>query len=566
MTSSAVSRSFTSNVPSYDALSYAWDQPCSPCGALKCGKTAISIPGQKLLACLQELVRQRFSRWIWVDAICINQSDELEKSTQIPLMREIFSRALTTHIWLTTADNLEERFLRLMAQPQDKHDPLKEIIQDALNMITTRKNYSMNLSKEAVTLRDVINCLRSIFRCSWIERVWVQQEAIVAAELSVMCGHIRIPWHRFLEAARWTYTSGLTSPWQFLVLHKARINWREGGVEALDARYVMNIAFEKQATRPEDNILGLLGLISKDDQHRYSLYASEPSFKLYQQFAKWFMFKMGPEKLLNFIDYNYSIPEIHSWCPNFSQEYGSRMHSLLGTFHAGLQSWSNVKWKSQDDKFSESSSTSPKIEAQWSMEDTLVLAKVTIVGNVAAIHQYEELGDIYDFRSINSFNNACLELGSLVSRREDDIIAHARTLVMNSIFMDPPLNWKGCKEVSFSSYQSWKSKIQQCADWSTEEDLSGDSLNYHWSMRTCCWGRTYFITEQGRRGLGSKATRPGDLIVVIENCRFPCIVRPIPGQQEVTLIGSAYVDGIMYGEALSSIEEGNQPWQPMTIT
>jgi hypothetical protein len=37
---------------------------------------------------------------IWVDSICINQEDEVEKSCQIPLVATIYSRAESVIIWL----------------------------------------------------------------------------------------------------------------------------------------------------------------------------------------------------------------------------------------------------------------------------------------------------------------------------------------------------------------------------------------------------------------------------------------------------------------------------------
>ena len=38
--------------------------------------------------------------WIWIDAICINQDDNEEKSKQVPLMGEIYSQAREVFVWL----------------------------------------------------------------------------------------------------------------------------------------------------------------------------------------------------------------------------------------------------------------------------------------------------------------------------------------------------------------------------------------------------------------------------------------------------------------------------------
>lgn len=38
--------------------------------------------------------------FIWIDAICIDQTDENEKAMQIPLMSEIYKRAYQVNVWL----------------------------------------------------------------------------------------------------------------------------------------------------------------------------------------------------------------------------------------------------------------------------------------------------------------------------------------------------------------------------------------------------------------------------------------------------------------------------------
>ena len=39
-------------------------------------------------------------RWVWIDAICINQNDADEKSKQVPLMDQIYSKAKEVFVWL----------------------------------------------------------------------------------------------------------------------------------------------------------------------------------------------------------------------------------------------------------------------------------------------------------------------------------------------------------------------------------------------------------------------------------------------------------------------------------
>lgn len=49
---------------------------------------------QNLHAALKRLRLQHQSRLLWVDAICINQDDTSEKSFQVAMMSEIYSKTI----------------------------------------------------------------------------------------------------------------------------------------------------------------------------------------------------------------------------------------------------------------------------------------------------------------------------------------------------------------------------------------------------------------------------------------------------------------------------------------
>jgi hypothetical protein len=97
--------------PEYDALWYTWGDTRMRFG-LSCGSKLIAVPGDNLFCCLKTLAYRRSNRWIWVDAICINLQDEREKYHQIPLMREINTKASEVLAWLGDGTFLESLTLR----------------------------------------------------------------------------------------------------------------------------------------------------------------------------------------------------------------------------------------------------------------------------------------------------------------------------------------------------------------------------------------------------------------------------------------------------------------------
>jgi hypothetical protein len=59
----------------------------------------------------------------------------------------------------------------------------------------------------------------------------------------------------------------------------------------------------------------------------------------------------------------------------------------------------------------------------------------------------------------------------------------------------------------------------------------------------------YFRTEDGRVGVGPMDVQVGDDICIFDGAAIPHILRSRGTQGTFTLVGEAYVHGIMYGEA-----------------
>lgn len=83
--------------PKYTAISYVWGNFVYQPDTLQCGSESIKITAN----CRDVLrqLRRRGQTYVWIDAICINQEDDAEKSIQIRLMRDIYAAAELTVIW-----------------------------------------------------------------------------------------------------------------------------------------------------------------------------------------------------------------------------------------------------------------------------------------------------------------------------------------------------------------------------------------------------------------------------------------------------------------------------------
>lgn len=82
----------------YHALSYVWGTSLDTCPISMDGKV-VNVR-TNLFHALKQLRHTDGPRLLWVDALCINQQDEEEKSGQIKLMGDIYANAEAVFVWL----------------------------------------------------------------------------------------------------------------------------------------------------------------------------------------------------------------------------------------------------------------------------------------------------------------------------------------------------------------------------------------------------------------------------------------------------------------------------------
>lgn len=90
----------------YEALSYTWgDAHANDKEIISVGETDVSVTGN-LAHALRALRHKDAKRWLWIDAVCINQNDDGEKTAQVNMMRRIYRGYSQCDIWLGTLNGL----------------------------------------------------------------------------------------------------------------------------------------------------------------------------------------------------------------------------------------------------------------------------------------------------------------------------------------------------------------------------------------------------------------------------------------------------------------------------
>jgi hypothetical protein len=85
------------NLPAYEGLSYCWGSKRG--FRMQINSRSMMIQ-RSLFHALSALRRRDVERVLWVDALCINQNDDGEKSSQVQLMRVIYQYCTRVVVWL----------------------------------------------------------------------------------------------------------------------------------------------------------------------------------------------------------------------------------------------------------------------------------------------------------------------------------------------------------------------------------------------------------------------------------------------------------------------------------
>jgi hypothetical protein len=165
----------------YEALSYTWGDstPFANITVISQNGSARLQVAQNLYSALVHLRRPDRKRLLWIDAICINQTDLDEKNVQVRRMDIIYTLAHTVVVWLgPEADNSDRVMYDIRSLSVNEIDRL---VADEEN--NTRWRAMMTFMKRP-----------------WFSRRWIIQEIAFARQAVVLCGTRSVTWEELCEA------------------------------------------------------------------------------------------------------------------------------------------------------------------------------------------------------------------------------------------------------------------------------------------------------------------------------------------------------------------------------
>lgn len=257
--------------PEYIGLSYCWGDASKLSGAIIDIGERSSVEMKltyNLAQALRALRPKKGNTWLWADALCINQEDLMERSQQVRLMRQIYSRAKEVVSWVPCDTWNPYGF---GGYSRSKGDAIESLIKNKFDGKGTKAQSSTTAGKPGNGLvRGGWEVIQDFFSEPYWTRVWVIQEISMNPNAKVLCGEFEISWDDMVAALMmWKQNPDMAPLHQraFLkAVHLAefrdRFSAKREPIYLLDA---MRWSYQTMATDPRDKIFGLLGLCHDSD-------------------------------------------------------------------------------------------------------------------------------------------------------------------------------------------------------------------------------------------------------------------------------------------------------------
>ncbi|KAM7201236.1 Heterokaryon incompatibility protein (HET) domain containing protein [Naviculisporaceae sp. PSN 640] len=558
---------------SFDALSYCWGDPNL--------RKPIVVNGQhwtvteQLDQALRRLSKECPERRIWADALCINQEDNDEKSTQIPFMGTIYREAEHVFIWLGPSNKILDEFVLFLKNKETRIDP--------------------------ETLNRLIVYNVALFSLPWWSRTWTFQEFVLASrpvflfgphlfqftQIETLFGWLRARYGDRIEETRSLMSRSYKEAREIFGdnLDAMIRQWPKGWLfvsaasdlvqnrQRLSLVRLLTVTAGRQLSDPRDRIYALYNLLSPEERVKIHVDYNEPKWGLYHRticsmFSDW---KTKYLELLTRFDprteSDRSDPQTPSWVLDFASDYLQEHCSTM-----------------------DMKAHRPWLHEQSSLElstDGLVL-KVSGT-RLSHIRVVEEIGDEFSENEFSDeyFSRIKKIMGVLVAARSQRCDSTSRLASIDSLrkrelplqllyhTLVPEAALSGAYSVEYEIIRRSATELAQLR----QKDLDSVPVGLEWTLKVVVdaviplrrsgW---YFVTRDGFYGFSKVRTAENDLIMLPRGSTMFLVLRPVTtvegtaGKQQYRLVGPAYVAGLMdFKELADMMDEEAKREEPFKV-
>ena len=336
------------NPPSYEALSYTWgSNDLSHVIYVDTENEQKSLAvTQNLHSALRHLRNNSIPRTIWVDATCINQRDDEERSQQVARMADIYKSAANVLIWIgPAADNSAEALEALETLASRIH------VDRGLNTIRAAREEDiesewLDHSKPAPFDYQTWVYIGRFLDRSWFSRLWIWQEVSLAHNGAiVICGDSTMSWQDFCKAI----ASLLQRPNKTSIpnlLKNIELSWQICRPKRdLMLQPILQETRDAKCSDQRDRIYGVLNLVEESNRLGIKPDYTKTTVQVFQDVMLSSVSRTRSLSLLTCCELHGERDDIPSWVPNWT--IPKRCRKIMGT-NACLNSAAQATYNERD--------------------------------------------------------------------------------------------------------------------------------------------------------------------------------------------------------------------------
>lgn len=173
----------------YETLSYTWGEPeeRKKHDQITLGGVAFGVT-KNLAQALRQLRRRDSNRCLWVDAICINQVDIVERNNQVQQMARIYKEARHVHIWLGASNEPSEiamEFLKSVNARVEQCMMSQSAAEETNRLKEIHKWIKMNY--EDPENKSTWDSIARLWQRNYWSRIWIIEEVVFGTTRRWQC-------------------------------------------------------------------------------------------------------------------------------------------------------------------------------------------------------------------------------------------------------------------------------------------------------------------------------------------------------------------------------------------
>lgn len=558
--------------PPYVALSYAWGSVIRKRPVLV--NNATFFVGENLELALHHLTPQHEPFNIWIDALSIDQEDEVERTEQVQQMQQIYSRATSVISWLgpaaddgLVAMNWIQHYgsmsfhLGIGKRPELQLVPLLQRLEADERSIASKdlkgflQEITTQFSSRSSSSISISIALSKFFNRAYWSRTWVVQEIVHAKSVQFMCGKATVSediLHRALRLVRnFSLYQNLTlarhpdAPQSDAMIipfdtRSAVVMFKIRRIaQPLPLIYLIRSLRYLKATDPRDKIFALLSF-AKDAAELGIRADYRKSCQTVYTEATLALIKSGYLEILSLCSANNEIQGLPSWVPDFSTnsmraplQQRAMKRQVIPVETALQPTFSGPGTNTSLDEFAK----------QTKISERALSLQAVLLGEV------ENLGSCWSPRA---FGRWLQDIENCLDHISDQDPADHLRIVFTTAVADQERR-KGNEKPRLSNVSLLKvQNALKDIPLKFIERQSFTSLgleDYCYQMQDIANGRRPFYASGAYVGIGPSETHPGDLLYILHGAPVPFILRRTM-DGTLRFVGEAYVYGIMDGMAI----------------